>query len=578
MVKYLLGIVSGIVLTVLLVVFVLLVVVVLQSVQPSIEEDSVLTLRLSGKIPEHVDSFSLGMLRTGLPSTVLDLRNAFEAAAEDDRIRALILHLGGLHGGWAKAQEIRWGIEKFKQADKPVFAFLRTGGTIDYLVATAADEIHMAPEGLLDVKGLRVEASFYTETLAKLGIEAELERVGKYKSAAEPFSRTSLSDEYREVLNSILDDVYGRFLKAVSSSRGKSEEEIRKAIDRGPFTPGQALELGLVDALKYEDELEEHIKETLKLEELRKVRYSDYRKTLADPPGFGGGEQVAVVYAVGDIMQGRGQTDPFSGLKILGGDSFSATLRQVREDEDIKAVILRINSPGGDAIASDQIWREVNLLRAEKPLVVSFSDVAASGGYYIAMAGAPVVSYPGTYTGSIGVLYGKLNLRGLYDKIGLKKEVLTRGHFADMDSDYRPMTEEERTKLREDIEVFYKSFVDKVAVSRKREWDEIHKVAQGRVWMGSQAESQGLVDELGGFDRAIELAREAAGIGEDDEIRLVRYPAPKNPFEALLDGNSWTSQSVLMSLLQERLAAIPCWPSLLKGGMLRIAPYSISVQ
>ncbi len=578
MVKYLLGIISGIILVVLFVVFLVLAGVAVQSFEPDIEADSVLTIRLSGRIPEHIDGFTIQMLRTGPPPTVLELRNVFEKAAEDDRIRALTLHLGGLGVGWAKAQEIRWGIEKFKQAGKPVFAFLTTGSTIDYLVASAADEVYMSPEGMLDVKGLRIEASFYTETLAKLGIEAELHRVGKYKSAVEPFVRTSMSDEYREVWNSILDDVYSRFLTTVGVARGKSEEEMRQIVETGPFLPRQALDAGLIDGLKYRDELEDHIKETLELDELRKVKYSEYRNTLPNSLGFGAENQVAVVYAVGEILSGNGQTDPFTGLTILGSDSFSATLRKLREDDDIKAVILRINSPGGDAVASDQIWREVNLLREEKPLVVSFSDVAASGGYYIAMAGAPVLAYPGTYTGSIGVFYGKINLRGLYDKIGLKKEVIKRGRFADIYSDYRSLNDDERAKLRGDIEIFYKGFVDKVAESREREWEEIDEVAQGRVWMGSQAEQQGLVDELGGFDRAIELVREAAGIEEDEEIQLVPYPAPKNPFEALFDADTWVSEPAWVSLVRSRLADLPLGPSLLQGGMLRIAPYSIQVR
>ena len=578
MVKYLLGIISGIILVVLFVVFLVLAGVAVQSFEPDIEADSVLTMRLSGRIPEHIDGFSIQMLRSGPPPTVLELRNVFEKAAEDDRIRALTLDLRGLGAGWAKAQEIRWGIEKFKQAGRPVFAFLTTGSTIDYLVASAADEVYMSPEGMLDVKGLRIEASFYTETLAKLGIEAELHRVGKYKSAVEPYVRTSMSAEYLEVWNSILDDVYSRFLTTVGVARGKSEEEMRQIVETGPFLPRQALDAGLIDGLKYRDELEDHIKETLELDELRQVKYSEYRNTLPDSVGFGAENQVAVVYAVGEILSGKGQTDPFTGLTILGSDSFSATLRKLREDDDIKAVILRINSPGGDAVASDQIWREVNLLREEKPLVVSFSDVAASGGYYIAMAGAPVLAYPGTYTGSIGVFYGKINLRGLYEKIGLKKEVIKRGRFADIYSDYRSLNDDERAKLRGDIEIFYKGFVDKVAESREREWAEIDEVAQGRVWMGSQAEQQGLVDELGGFDRAIELVREAAGIEADEEIQLVPYPAPKNPFEALFDADTWVSEPAWVSVVRSRLADLPLGPSLLQGGMLRIAPYSIQVR
>jgi protease-4 len=260
----------------------------------------------------------------------------------------------------------------------------------------------------------------------------------------------------------------------------------------------------------------------------------------------------------------------------VGAESFNKTLRSVREDDDVKAVILRVDSPGGDAFASDLMWREVNLLRAEKPLIVSMSDVAASGGYYISMAQAPVLAYPGTTTGSIGVFYGKLNLRGLYDKLGIKKEIVTRGKFAAIDTDYRAMTAAEREKMQQEIRAFYDAFVRKVADSRGREWAAIDEVAQGRVWMGSQAHEQGLVDELGGFDRAIEMAQQAAGL-DDGAFRLVPYPASQDLFEALFDsdGFAWTQAMdfPLPSALRSVLS-----PSLLQGGILRLAPYSITVQ
>ena len=280
------------------------------------------------------------------------------------------------------------------------------------------------------MKGLRAEVSFYADTLEKLGIEAEVERIGKYKSAAEPFSRSSMSDEYREVVNSVLDDLYMRFIATVAKSREKSDDAFRALLDEGPFLSADAVEAGLIDGLKYEDQFRDYLKEKMEQEEWREVTFSDYRRSMESTAGFGGGDQIAVVYAVGDIMAGNSEVDPFLDARILGDESFAKTLRGVREDDDVKAVILRVNSPGGDAFASDRMWREVNLLREKKPLVVSMSNVAASGGYYISMAQAPVVAYPGTFTGSIGVIYGKMNLRGLYDKIGVKKEILTRGRFA----------------------------------------------------------------------------------------------------------------------------------------------------
>ena len=422
MAKFLLGILTGILLTFFMAVFVVALIASLSPGQPSIQKDSILTMRLRGDIPEHAASeFSIQWLRHGPPPTLLDLRNALKEAADDERISALVLESGGLGTGWAKAQEIRYGIENFKKSGKPVVALLDNAGTIDYFVSSSADEIFMVPEAILDMKGLRAEVSFYADTLEKLGIEAEVERIGKYKSAAEPFSRSSMSDEYREVVNSVLDDLYTRFIATVAKSREKPDDAFRALLDEGPFLSSDAVEAGLIDGLKYEDQFRDYVKEKLEQEEWREVTFSAYRKPLESATGFGGGDQIAVVYAVGDIMSGNSEVDPFLDARILGDESFAKTLREVREKDDVKAVILRVNSPGGDAFASDRMWREVNLLREKKPLVVSMSNVAASGGYYISMAQAPVVAYPGTFTGSIGVIYGKMNLRGLYDKIGVKE-------------------------------------------------------------------------------------------------------------------------------------------------------------
>ncbi len=386
-----------------------------------------------------------------------------------------------------------------------------------------------------------------------------------------------MSDDFREVLNSILDEIYGQFLAGVAASRGKSAEEVRGILDNGPFIPQQALDAGLVDGLLYPDQFFDLFKQRLELDEIHKVSQGRYRKVTMESLGLGGDHPIAIVYAVGTILRGESEADPVFGTQVLGSDSFSETLRQVREDETIEAVIVRINSPGGDAWASDQIWRELNLLRETKPLVLSMSDVAASGGYYLAMADAPIVAYPGTQTGSIGVFFGKFNLRGFYDKIGVKKDILTRGRFAAIDSDYRTLTPEERAKLREGLEATYQTFVQKVADSRERDWNEIHELAQGRVWMGTQAKQQGLVDELGGFDRAITMVKEAAGLDDDAKVRLITYPPPKRFIDVLLNRGENAQASQIQSLLRSYFGSIP-WPALLRGGTMRLAPYSITVQ
>jgi protease-4 len=579
MVKYLLGVVSGIILVFLLFVIAAVVFASLETREPGIESDSVLSIELSGDLPEHqFMDFSLDFLSQGTtPMTMLDVRNLFQKAAADDRIRMIALYCEGLDVGWARAQEIRWNIEEFRKSGKPVVALLAGGSSLDYYVASSSDEIYILPEALLDVRGFRAEVSFYKDTLSKLGIQAEMENVGKYKSAVEPYSRSEMSDAFREVTNSILDDIFQQFLDATAESRGKTPEEMRAIVDEGPFLSTGALEAGLVDGLLYEDEFRDKLKERLDVEELVEVNQNRYRKVSRESLGLGGDNKVAVVYAVGAIMQGDSDTDPVFGSRILGSESFVETLRRVREDDETKAVILRVDSPGGDAFASDEMWREMQLLQAAKPLVVSMSDVAASGGYYLAMTKAPLVAYPGTYTGSIGVFFGKLNLRGFYEKVGVTKEIITRGRYADIYTDYRSLTEVERAKLREGIEETYRVFVQKVADARGKSWDEIHEVAQGRVWLGSQAERNGLIDEIGGFEKAIEVAKREAGLDEDAAVRLVTYPAPKRFIDVLLSRES-AEFARLRSFLRAHFPDMISWPALLEGGMMRLTPYTITVQ
>ena len=583
MVKYLLGIATGVFLIFFLCVAVLIIAMAAGGSGPTVADDSVLQLNLTGGVREHVSSgIELEFLRSGPPATLLGLRNTLQEAAEDERIGALALHCGGLVVGWGKAQELRWQIEKFKESGKPVMAFMQVAGTMDYFVCSAADEIYMEPEGMLDMKGLRAEVAFFKDTFEKIGVDVEMERIGKYKSAAEPYTQTEMSDAYREVTNSVLDEMLRQLTGTVAPSRGMSPEQFQAALDQGPFLPAGAEKAGLIDGLLYQDQFEDKLKEKIgadEADELETIGRGAYAKATVEPFDLGGKKQIAVVYGVGAILRGKSEVDPLLGLETLGADSLVDAMEQARDNDNVEAIVLRIDSPGGDAIASDQMWRALELAAKEKPVVVSMSDVAASGGYYMAMAkDVPVLAYPGCYTGSIGVFFGKLNMRGLYEKIGLKKEILTRGKFAAIDTDYRPLTEEERTKLREGVEAVYDSFVRKVADARGVDWDAIHEVAQGRVWLGSQAKEVGLVDELGGFDRAIELAREKAEIGPDEEIQLIAYPKPKQLLQVLLEQQGMVRQPALPAFLREALDLAPIWPALAEGGMLAISPYALTIQ
>ena len=584
MAKYFLGVLSGLLLAFFGVIFLVFVAALISGASgggPTVAENTVLNVNLTGGIPERIATeFSLEFLDGGVQPTLLGLKQALERAAEDDNIQAVWLRCGGLGAGWATAQEIRWAIENFRESGKPVIASMQVGGTLDYLVASPADELYLAPEGFLDMKGLRAEVTFYKDMFDKLGVELEMENVGKYKSAVEPYSRTEMSDEFREVTNVMLDGIYEQFIGMLAKSRGLDESAVRDAIDQGPFLPAEAAQLALVDGLRYEDQLEERLKELLELEEFAQLSLSEYMQAQQDLFGASSENKVAVVYGVGSIVRGASQYDPTFGIDVLGSDSFSRTLRDVRDNDDIDAVILRINSPGGDAFASDTMWRDLRLLLDKKPVVVSMSDVAASGGYYMAMAqGAPVMAYPLTVTGSIGVFSGKLNLRGLYDKVGLTKDILTRGRFADIDTDYRRLDELERQKLREGIEAVYQAFVQKVADARGTSWDEIHEVAQGRVWLGTQAEQNGLIDELGGFDAALALVKEEAGIDADTDVQLLSYPAPKTLFEQLTESNPLIFEPKAPSWLSDDLkSAAPGLPALVSGGILALAPYWLNVQ
>ena len=393
------------------------------------------------------------------------------------------------------------------------------------------DRIYTAPEDYLDLKGLRLEATFFKNTLDKVGAQMEVEHVGKYKDAFNAFTHNQLTPESREVYNELLDQYYNNLADVIAQGRKKKPEDAKAIIDKGPFVAREALNNGLVDVLGYEDQVYEDLKAKLSLKEVKKLAYRDYIKSLSPDTSR---PKIALVVGQGTITQGSGNESPFGGDDGITAAGFGKLLRRVKDDSSIKGVIVRVDSPGGDAIASDDILHEMKELSAKKPTVISMGDVAASGGYFIAVTGDPIIAYPNTITGSIGVITAHINLHSLYDKIGIQKELLTRGHFAAMDSDYKPMTPEERAKLRSSIEATYRGFVTRVANGRKKKYEEIDELAQGRVWVGAQAKQQGLVDELGGLDRAVELVKQKAKIGADQKVLLVPYPPRRSLFDVLM--------------------------------------------
>ena len=543
--KFLLGLLSGFVMAGLAAVILVFALMRASDRRPTVPDGTVLVMRLEGAIPELAPvTIPLPWFESQAQSTVADLWLMLRQAAKDDHIKAILLEPRGLGAGWAKLDELRAGLALFKKAGKPVYAYLRNPGAREYYLAAAADKIYFNPEDMLDLKGMRAELTFYRRTLDKMGVEMEIEHAGKYKDAADSYVRTGPTPETREVIGSILDQIFGHLIDSVAASRKLAPDRVRAMIDEGPFLDQAALSGKLIDGLLYEDQVRDELKKQLKGQSLERLSYRDYLKSSAFGGSAGDNNKIALVVGEGAISRIGGDADPLSGEEGIRSGPFMRLLRQVREDASIKGVVLRINSPGGDAIASDEILHEVKLLAAKKPLVVSMSDVAASGGYYIAMTGDPVLAYPDTITGSIGVIYGKVNLKGLYEKLGVDTEIVKRGKNADFDTSIRPMTEPARKKLREGIMSTYQAFLERVAEGRKRKVPDIEPLAQGRVWMGAQAKGNGLVDQLGGLDQAIELVRQKAKIPAAERIRLVPFPRKRTLFDQIFNAN----ESVLAQL------------------------------
>jgi protease IV len=573
--KFLLGAFVGLLFAAVCVVVVLAVLWKMTSGKaPSIPDNSVLVLNLDGDVPEVPPvNFGLPFGENQAQPTIRDLWTALHAAAADPKVKAILLKPHGLAIGWGKLEELRQDLVDFKSSGKPIYAYLQTPGMHEYYLASVADKIYVSPDDYLEIKGFRIEAVYLKNTLDKLGISFDVDHIGRYKDAGDILTQNSMSPETREVLNAMLDQVFGNFCSTVAASRHKSADDLRSLIDQGPFLASAAKDAGLVDELGYESQTLRDLKAKVKARsDLVKTGYRSYAR--ANP---GSGQRIAFLAASGDII--RGTVDqPLGQADVIASETFSRTIQQVRNDKSIKGVILRVDSPGGDAVASDEILHEVKLLAAEKPLVISMSDVAASGGYFISATGDPIVAYPNTVTGSIGVIYGKPNLHGLYDKLGVTKELLMRGKFAGIDSDYTPLSDAEKQKLHQGIEATYRSFVTKVATARKKTYDQIDPLAQGRVWMGAQASSNGLVDHLGGLNEAVQLARQKAKLGPNEEIMLVPFPPKRSLFDVLFNSNTDSMVDAQVSRTLKSVLGFQPNAALVKGGILEVLPYTVTFR
>jgi protease-4 len=483
-----------------------------------------LTLELSGDMPEGPPP--VASLFETRPPSIRALVEAVDHAAKDRRVKGLLLRVGSLSTGWARVQELRDALVRFKASGKPSWAHMEDGGNLEYYLATGCAKIAASPTAMLDVSGLAAEVTFYRGSLDKLGVQAQFEGVGRYKNAPNQLTERGFTEPHREQMEALVGELFDAYVEGIAKGRSLEPAAVRALVDRGPFLARAAKEAGLVDELLYRDEVEHRVPGGSRILPVPYVK-------SARGGAFDTRPKLAIVYAVGDLMPGDSQQGPFGS--VAGADTIIRGLRAARDDASVRAIILRVDSPGGSGTASDAIWREVQLARREKPVVASMGDYAASGGFYVAMGSDVVVAQPTTITGSIGVFSGKISLRGLYEKLGISQETVRRGRHATLFSSYEPWNAEERAKIRELNQAFYDTFVTKAAEGRKKTEAEIEAMAQGRVWSGHEAAAAGLVDRLGGLEVAVDLARKRARIPAGQDVQLIVLPETKGFWETLLE-------------------------------------------
>ena len=497
--------------------------------EPDVPDRATLVLRPSGDMPEVLPQVILG----NDDLTVRAYVELIRKAKGDSRIKGILLRPGGISSPfWAKLQEIRSALEDFKTSGKYVYAWLEYAGDREYYLASVADRVYLLPSASLDLTGVATYEVFLRGTFDWIGTYPDFLHVGDYKTAVNTYLEKSYTPAHREMSQSLNRSQYDHLVQTIANSRKKPEVEVRALIDQGPFQPEDALRVGLIDDVAYEDELDDL---TDDLDNTRYIDAEDYAQVSWEATGVVRRAKIAVINAVGVINSGTSGFDPVNGA-VIGADSLVEYIREARADRSIRAIVLRVDSPGGSSTASDVIWRELSITREnQRPVIVSMSDLAASGGYYIALGGDAIVAQPGTLTGSIGVYTGKFVTTGTLDKLGANIESTSHGKHAEIYSPDRRFTPEERAKVQASMQLVYDQFIERTAAARHMPPEKVDEVAQGRVWTGAQAKQLGLVDELGGLYKAIDLAKQRARIAAEEEVQVVVYPPRRSLYEVLAE-------------------------------------------
>lgn len=521
-----------------------------------------------------------------------DVAARFERAAQDKKVEAVLLKIEGADLSWSRVHEFQRLIGLVRSSGKKVVAWMPDAANLDFALASHCDSIAMPESATLMLLGVRAEVTFYKGLLDLVGVKAEMLRVGEFKSAAETYTRTEMSPEFRQELSEILDGNYQQLIKTIATNRKLEPAVVEAAIDEAPLSAKRAKELGLIDLIAYEDEVNAiFVLETEGPKPEVLTRYG--KKSLdTDFSGFAGmvkmmnllsgveepkrkssKPKVAVIHATGAIVSGSSGSDFLSGESTMGSDTMVKAIRQAAEDETVKCIVMRIDSPGGSALASDLIWRAIE--KVEKPFVVSMGDVAGSGGYYIAMGADKIFAEPTTITGSIGVVGGKFDLSGLYSKLGVNTTILTRGKNTGILSNSSSLSESERKAFQRMLDEIYVIFTTKAAQGRKMEVEALEKLARGRIYTGVRAKELGLIDEIGSLEDALAAAKKMAGIPDEEKLERLMLPKAVNPLESLLGPIDGSARVEIRKLL-------PVLPDLTllfgKERRLVLMPFKIRIQ
>jgi protease-4 len=470
--------------------------------------------------------------------TLRDVVDAIDRGANDDRVVGMVANIGAAPMGLAQVQEIREAVERFRAHKKFAVAYSETFGEFGpgngaYYLATAFDQIYLQPSGDIGLTGILIESPFVKGTLAKLGMSFHGDHRYEYKNALNTLTETKYTEPHKEALTVLMNSLFSQVKEGICQARQIPLEKFQSVVDAGPYLGKEAVDAKLVDGVAYRDEVYDRVKK--KGGEGAELLYLEKYLDRAGRP-YQHGKNIALVFGVGGVTRGRSDYDPVQGSQNMGSETVAGAIRAAAADKDVKAILFRVDSPGGSYVASDTIWREVVQARkAGKPVIVSMGNVAGSGGYFVAMAADKIVAQPGTITASIGVLGGKMLTSGLWDKVGLSWDEVHQGNNATMFTGTHDYTPAEWARFQAWLDRVYVDFTGKVADGRKLPKEKVLAIAKGRIWSGQDAKNLGLIDELGGYDTALKLAKKAARIPDGDEVKIVVYPKPKTLFQTLIE-------------------------------------------